>query len=129
MDSNFRYNGVRFCLHLIGNLHVTSSKGSFKQVLLQRCKREHSRREALSSAMDNGQYLRGLTFFIGESFFPIFFSFEKILILIFIGDLSTKLNEPELSSAVPDLCQTLLKNKSSDNLKCCCQILKVSRFL
>lgn len=105
MDTNFRYNGVRFCLHLISNLHVTSSKGTFKQILLQRCKREHSRREALSSASDNGQYLRGLTFFI--------------------GDLSTKLNEPDLSSAVPDLCQTLLKNKSSDNLKCCCQILKL----
>ena len=106
MDNNFRYNGVRFCLHLIGNLHVNSSKGSFKQVLLQRCKREHSRRDALSNASDNGLYLRGLTFFI--------------------GDLSTKLNESELTLAVPDLLKTLLQNKSSDNVKCCCQILKVS---
>lgn len=109
MDSNFRYNGVRFCLHLISNLHVTSSKGSFKQVLLQRCKREHSRRDALSSASDNGLYLRGLTFFI--------------------GDLSTKLNEPELTLAVPDLLKTLLQNKSTDNIKCCCQILKVSNLM
>lgn len=105
MDNNFRYNGVRFCLHLIANLHVNSSKGSFKQVLLQRCKREHSRRDTLSNASDNGLYLRGLTFFI--------------------GDLSTKLNESELTLAVPDLLKTLLQNKSSDNVKCCCQILKV----
>lgn len=108
MDNNFRYNGVRFCLHLIANLHVNSSKGSFKQVLLQRCKREHSRRETLSNASDNGAYLRGLTFFI--------------------GDLSTKLNESELTLAVPDLLKTLLQNKSSDNVKCCCQILKVGAF-
>ena len=43
-----------------------------------------------------------------------------------IGDLSTKLNEAELNLAVPDLLKTLLQNKSSDNVKCCCQILKVS---
>lgn len=109
MDNNFRYNGVRFCLHLISNLHVNSSKGSFKQVLLQRCKREHSRRDTLSNASDNGLYLRGLTFFI--------------------GDLSTRLNESELTLAVPDLLKTLLQNKSSDNVKCCCQILKVGVFM
>jgi hypothetical protein len=105
VDNNFSYNGVRLCLHLVKNLKASSSKGPFKTLLIKRCQREHARRAALATASDRGVYLRGLT--------------------LFIADLCTKLNEPELLSAVPDLLQSLIGQSSVDNVKTSCQVLKV----
>lgn len=105
VDNNFSYNGVRLCLHLVKSLKASSSKGPFKTLLIKRCQREHARRAALATASDRGAYLRGLT--------------------LFIADLCTKLNEPELLSAVPYLLQSLLEQSSVENIKTSCQVLKV----
>lgn len=114
IDPNFRYSGVRLCEHLIQNLKWTKNpKISFKQELLSRCQREHTRRNALmQSTPGRGQgskesYLRGVT--------------------LFIADLSTKLtDEPVLMNALPDLMETLLSEPSSDNVKTVVLAMKVS---
>ncbi|XP_074605606.1 polyadenylate-binding protein-interacting protein 1-like [Brevipalpus obovatus] len=104
LDPNFRYNGVRFCVHLISNFKVTTAKGTFKDILLQRCQREHSRRDALIRAQTS-DYFRGVA--------------------LFIADLSTRIEEPDLMDAVPELLLTLLSRTTTDNVKCACNILKL----
>jgi hypothetical protein len=105
MDQNFRYNGVRLCIHLIDSLKVVTSKGTFRDILMQRCQREHSRRESLAIATDGGAYLRGVT--------------------LVVSDLSTRRVEKDLMEALPDLLSTLLAHPTTDNLKCVCMVLKL----
>lgn len=110
IDPNFRYSGVRLCEHLIRHLTVSggTTKVSFKQELLSRCQREHSRRKEMMKARDQGLYLRGFT--------------------LFVADLSTKLtNEEVLLTALPDLMETLLSEPSADNVKTVVLALKVSK--
>ncbi|XP_053202032.1 polyadenylate-binding protein-interacting protein 1-like isoform X2 [Panonychus citri] len=105
IDTNFRYNGVRLCVHLIANLKAITSKGSFKDILLQRCQREISRRDSMAKASDGGQYSRGVA--------------------LFIADLSTRVDDPDLVEALPELIETLLSHTTTDNVKCACNILKL----
>lgn len=115
IEPNFRYSAVKLCDHLINNLATTSGitgKVEFKNELLNRCQREHSRRASLMCSSDKGDYLRGLT--------------------LFIADLSTKLtDEPILLNALPDLMQVLLSendNRPSDNnVRTVVNAMKVSR--
>ncbi|XP_015790489.1 polyadenylate-binding protein-interacting protein 1 [Tetranychus urticae] len=105
IDTNFRYNGVRLCVHLIANLRAITSKGSFKDILLQRCQREISRRDSMAKASDGGHYLRGVA--------------------LFIADLSTRIDDSDLVEALPELIETLLSHTTTDNVKCACNILKL----
>ncbi|RWS31312.1 Polyadenylate-binding protein-interacting protein 1-like protein [Leptotrombidium deliense] len=105
VDQNFRYNGVRLCIHLIENLRIETANGAFKDLLLQRCRREHNRREQLSVASDGGAYLRGVTLLIGE--------------------LALRLVDMRLFEEIPDLITTLLIHPTIENLKCCCMVLKL----
>ena len=113
-EPNFRYSAVKLCDHLIHNLTTTSGisgKVEFKNVLLNRCQREHSRRDTLMRSSDQGDYLRGLT--------------------LFIADLSTKLTDEQiLLNALPDLMQVLLSESgtpSANNVRTVVNALKVSR--
>jgi hypothetical protein len=93
------------CVHLIDHLKLGTSKGSFKDILLQRCQREVARRESLARASDRGAYLRGVA--------------------LYVGDLSTRLSEKELIESLPDLINTLLNHPSTDNVKNTCLLLKL----
>jgi polyadenylate-binding protein-interacting protein 1 len=105
MDQNFRYNGVRMCVHLIENLKLGTSQGSFKDILVQRCQREISRRDSLAKATDKGSYLRGVT--------------------LFVGDLTTRIPEKELIETLPDLLNTLISHPAPDNIKSVCMMFKL----
>lgn len=73
-----------------------------------RCQREHSRRDALIRAQTS-DYFRGVA--------------------LFIADLSTRIDEPDLMDAVPELLLTLLSRTTTDNVKCACNILKVRSII
>jgi len=104
IDPNFRYNGARLCEHLIQNLSIKNAKGSFKEELLSRCTREHSRRSTMVKSGD-GNYFRGVT--------------------LVIADLSTRLEEPSLYDNLPDLIETLLAHPSAENVKTACLVIKL----
>ena len=70
-----------------------------------RCQREISRRDSMAKASDGGQYSRGVA--------------------LFIADLSTRVDDPDLVDALPELIETLLSHTTTDNVKCACNILKV----
>ncbi|KAI1306519.1 Polyadenylate-binding protein-interacting protein 1 [Halotydeus destructor] len=107
VDQNFRYNGVRMCMHFIEYLKLNTSKGfTFKDLLLQRCQREVSRRESLARATDGGVYLRGVT--------------------LFLADLSTRISENEPIASLPELIMTMMKFPNVDNMKCVCNALKLA---
>lgn len=113
-EPNFRYSAVKLCDHLINNLATTSGitgRVDFKRVLLNRCQREHSRRDTLMRSSDKGDYLRGLT--------------------LFIADLSTKLTDEQiLLNSLPDLMQVLLSESdspSANNVRTVVNALKVSQ--
>jgi len=104
IDPNFRYNGARLCEHLIQNLSIKNAKGSFKEELLSRCTREHSRRSTMVRSGD-GNYFRGVT--------------------LVIADLSIRLEEPSLYDNLPDLIETLLAHPSAENVKTTCLVIKL----
>ena len=108
VDQNFRYSGVRLSEHLINNLQVKTTKKTFKEELLSRCQREHSRREDLAKSANEGgkDHLRGA--------------------ILFIADLSTRLSDPQLISFLPDFVDTLLNHPNPENIKTACLVLKVS---
>lgn len=108
IDQNFRYSGVRLAQHLIENLQVKKTKRTFRDELLSRCQREHSRREDLakSEKAEGKEHLRGA--------------------VLFIADLSTRLGEQQLVNSLPDFVDTLLNHPNPENIKTACLVLKVS---
>ena len=108
IDQNFRYSGVRLAEHLINNLQVKTTKKTFREELLSRCQREHSRRESLANSEKEGgkDHLRGA--------------------ILFIADLCTRLGEKQLIDYLPDFIDTLLNHPNADNIKTACLVLKVS---
>lgn len=107
IDQNFRYSGVRLSEHLIKNLQVKTTKKTFREELLSRCQREHSRRESLAKSETEGgkDHLRGA--------------------ILFIADLSTRLGDKLLISFLPDFIDTLLNHPTPENIKTACLVLKV----
>jgi len=73
------------------------------------CQRETGRREALVRASDGGTYLRGLT--------------------LFLGDLTTRIQEKDIIEALPDLIGTLLNKPNVENVKSISVVMKVIRCL
>lgn len=107
IDQNFRYSGVRLSEHLIKNLQVKTTKKTFREELLSRCQREHTRRESLAKSETEGgkEHLRGA--------------------ILFIADLSTRLGDKQLIGFLPDFIDTLLNHASAENIKTACLVLKV----
>jgi len=105
IETQFRYNGVRLCIHLMNSLRASSPEYSFTNLLFQRCQREVSRRAELIKSKNGESYLSGLT--------------------LFIGDLYSRCCAPDLAPCLPPLLETLLSKPITDNLKCVCQVLKL----
>ncbi|XP_054161660.1 polyadenylate-binding protein-interacting protein 1-like [Oppia nitens] len=107
-EPQFRYNGVRLCIHFMENLLTINDDMNFKKQLFQRCQRETSSTRLntlLNSSEQCQKYVRGLT--------------------LFIGDLYSRSMAPELADYVPQLLLLLLSKPHKENLKCVCQVLKL----
>jgi len=105
LETQFRYNGVRLCIHLMNTLRAITPEDSFTNLLFKRCQREVLRRAALTNSKNGETYLAGLT--------------------LFIGDLYSRCCAPELAPCLPPLMETLLSTPKTENLKCVCQVLKL----
>lgn len=112
-EPNFRYNGARLCNNLSRNLVTPANIPTFRYILLNRCKEIHEDRHNL--VQSEAEFLRGFALFLSE-----------LLIHMTLGETSMERRFPVIGTAARDLLQTLLDHPTPANVKCLCQILKLS---
>jgi len=110
-EPNFRYNGARLCNILSRDLKTQNPTCGFRSILFNRCKQIHEERKNLMQS--DAEYLRGFALFLSEVF-------------VHMTQKETGLRFSVLRNAVRDLIQTLLDHPTPGNLKCLCQILKLT---
>jgi len=110
-EPNFRYNGARLCNVLSRDLKTLNPNCNFRSILFNRCKQIHEERKSLMQS--DAEYLRGFALFLSELF-------------VHMTQKETGLRFSVLRNAVRDLIQTLLDHPTPGNLKCLCQILKLT---
>lgn len=111
-EPNFTYSAARLCNHLSQNLETTF--GNFRNLILQRCEQEHTILTELISS-NSEACLEGFTMFMGELFSQL---------EIVVGDVKEKLWI--LGKKLTELLITLLSHPRESNLRCVCQVLKLT---
>lgn len=109
-EPNFRYNGARLCDAITRGLRV-SGPLDFRSTLFNSCQAIHADRKNLMHS--DAEYLRGFALFMSE----LFVHMHK-------KDSSCRFGI--LAAAVRELLLTLLEQPTPGNVKCLCQILKLS---
>ncbi|CAG5124859.1 unnamed protein product [Candidula unifasciata] len=119
-EPNFRYTGARICQYLNRNLKGNPYFSGFHKIFIKRCQKEYNLRDVLKNGSPADQErLRGLSMFMAEIFLNV----------------ETETNDGSLQrlSFLPkilvDLVSTLLATPSDLDVKCSCQLLKLSGSL
>lgn len=110
-EPNFRYNGARLCNSISRELMTGPGLPDFRALLFNSCKMIHNERKNLMQS--DAEYLRGFALFMSELF--VHMSPKE-------GTGKFRI----LGIAVRELLQTLLSHPTPGNVKCLCQILKLS---
>ncbi|KAI9564791.1 hypothetical protein GHT06_008532 [Daphnia sinensis] len=110
-EPNFRYNGARLCDAITRGLRDSSSSPDFRATLFNSCRAIHADRKSLMHS--DADYLRGFALFMSELF-------------VHMHKKDTSCRFVVLATAVRELLLTLLEHPTPGNLKCLCQILKLS---
>ncbi|GFO18887.1 polyadenylate-binding protein-interacting protein 1-like [Plakobranchus ocellatus] len=116
-DPNFRYTGARICQYLSTNLKNTHQFTDFHKMFMERCRKEFDNcNNLLTDSEFTQERLRGLTMFMAELF------------------LNVQVRSPDdtwqrihfLPDKMMDLVLCLLSKPDDLNIKCVCQLLKLS---
>ncbi|XP_035829284.1 polyadenylate-binding protein-interacting protein 1 isoform X2 [Aplysia californica] len=119
-EPNFRYTGARICQYLSSNLKSNTFFSGFHKVLMRRCQKDYEKREELISGSPEDQtWLRGLAMFMAEIFLNVEIEQEN-------GTVSRLHYLPKV---LTDFIHTLLSRPTEQEVKCCCQLLKLSGAL
>lgn len=110
-EPNFTYSAAKLCNHLSQSLQFAF--GNFRHFLIQRCLQEHQRHDELLVGSDGGMYLRGFAIFVGELFSQLEIGEGKEIFRI-------------LGKSLTELLNVLLNYPTENNLKCVCQVLKLT---
>ncbi|XP_057370029.1 polyadenylate-binding protein-interacting protein 1-like [Daphnia carinata] len=110
-EPNFRYNGARLCDAITRGLRASGNSIDFRKILLNSCRVIHAERKSLMQS--DAEYLRGFALFMSELF-----------VHMHREDGSGRFDL--LAGAVRELLLTLLEHPTPGNVKCLCQILKLS---
>ncbi|KAG9508644.1 Polyadenylate-binding protein-interacting protein 1 [Fragariocoptes setiger] len=102
---DFRYNGVRLCMHFIEDLKEESHRMSFHEALVKCCE-DWISRTVDQDRPDNPQ------------------DYSESLAL-FVGDLYSRSGDADLGFSLLQLIQAIMKNPSDSRLKVCAQVLKL----
>ncbi|KAH9498472.1 hypothetical protein Btru_007592 [Bulinus truncatus] len=116
-EQNFRYTGARICQYLASALKSNSLFNGFHKIFMKRCQSEYAKRnELLSGNPADQERLRGLAMFMAEIFLNVETELED----------GTKERIKFLPKILIDFVHTLLTQANDANVKCSCQLLKLS---
>ncbi|XP_046446227.1 polyadenylate-binding protein-interacting protein 1-like [Daphnia pulex] len=111
-EPNFRYNGARLCNSITRGLRISGpTSPDFRSTLFNRCRIIHDDRKNLMQS--DAEYLRGFALFMSELF-------------VHMNQKDASSRFRVLGRAVRELLLTLLEHPTPGNVKCVCQILKLS---
>ncbi|XP_069674731.1 polyadenylate-binding protein-interacting protein 1 isoform X3 [Periplaneta americana] len=110
-EPNFRYNGARLC-NFLNNEFPPGDKSTFRSCLLSRCQEEHIR--VPTYIHSDPRRLHGYVLFVAELFM-------QLELAKGYGDRITI-----LGTALLEALSSLLTEPSSENIKCVCQVLKLT---
>lgn len=114
---NFSYTGARLCNYLSHHLNVSPPSGNFRQLLLQRCRKEFEQRDvAVQGDPDTQKKFHSFVLFLGELYLHL--------------EIKSKKGPPNraniLLDALKDLMISLLANPVDSNLICAVKLLKLT---
>ncbi|KAI8787354.1 polyadenylate-binding protein-interacting protein 1 isoform X1 [Biomphalaria glabrata] len=120
IQQNFRYTGARICQFLTTYLKRHPLFSGFHKIFMKRCQTEYDKRMQLLQGNDEEQErLRGLAMLMAEIFLNVETELE--------GGGTQRIHY--LPKILMDFVQTLLGSPTDANVKCSCQLLKLSGAL
>ncbi|XP_041856288.1 polyadenylate-binding protein-interacting protein 1 [Melanotaenia boesemani] len=114
---NFSYTGARLCNYLSHHLAVSPPSGNFRQLLLQRCRKEYEQRDvAVKGDSETQKKFHSFVLFLGELYLHLEIKSGKGLP-----------NRADiLLTGLKDLLDSLLSNPVDENLMCAVKLLKMT---
>ncbi|XP_035514371.1 polyadenylate-binding protein-interacting protein 1 [Morone saxatilis] len=114
---NFAYTGARLCNYLSHHLTISPPSGTFRQLLLQRCRKEFEQRDvAVRGDAEAQKKLHSFVLFLGELYLNL--------------EVKSGKGPPNradiLLSALNDLMNSLFDNPVDANLICAVKLLKLT---
>ncbi|RUS76240.1 hypothetical protein EGW08_016013 [Elysia chlorotica] len=120
IESNFRYTGARICQYLTTNLKDTPQFEGFHKTFIRRCQKEYEKRNDLvNGSSEEQERLRGLAMFMAEVFLNVQVTTED-------GSVRRLAFLPRI---LMDLAQCVMSKPDDPNIKCVCQLFKLSGAL
>ncbi|KAM8985088.1 polyadenylate-binding protein-interacting protein 1 isoform 2-T5 [Ara ararauna] len=114
---NFSYMGARLCNYLSHHLTISSQSGTFRQLLLQRCRAEYENRDEATRADETTQK---------EFHAFVLFLAELYLNLEIKGTKGQVMRAEILQEGLRELLNALLSNPVDSNLICAVKLLKLT---
>ncbi|XP_022063464.1 polyadenylate-binding protein-interacting protein 1 [Acanthochromis polyacanthus] len=114
---NFSYTGARLCNYLSHHLTISPPNGNFRQLLLQRCRKEYEQRDvAVQGDTDTQKKFHSFVLFLGELYLHL--------------EIKSGKGPPKradiLLSGLKDLMNSLFSNPVDANLICAVKLLKLT---
>ncbi|KAM5212488.1 calcium-binding and coiled-coil domain-containing protein 2 isoform 2-T4 [Hipposideros larvatus] len=114
---NFSYMGACLCNYLSHHLTISSQSGSFRQLLLQRCRTEYEvKDQAAKGNEETRKRFHAFALFLGE----LYLNLETR------GTNGQVTRADIFQVALPELLNALLSNPVDDNLICAIKLLKLT---
>uniref|UniRef100_A0AAQ5ZCJ1 Polyadenylate-binding protein-interacting protein 1 n=1 Tax=Amphiprion ocellaris TaxID=80972 RepID=A0AAQ5ZCJ1_AMPOC len=114
---NFSYTGARLCNYLSHHLTISPPNGNFRQLLLQRCRKEYEQRDvAVGGDTDTQKKFHSFVLFLGELYLHL--------------EIKSGKGPPKradiLLTGLKDLMNSLFSNPVDANLICAVKLLKLT---
>lgn len=114
---NFSYTGARLCNYLSHHLSISPPNGNFRQLLLQRCRKEYEQRDvAVRGDTDTQKKFHSFVLFLGELYLHL--------------EIKSGKGPPKradiLLTGLKDLMNSLFSNPVDANLICAVKLLKLT---
>lgn len=114
---NFSYTGARLCNYLSHHLTISPPNGNFRQLLLQRCRKEYEQRDvAVRGDTDTQKKFHSFVLFLGELYLHL--------------EIKSGKGPPKradiLLTGLKDLMNSLFSNPVDANLICAVKLLKLT---
>ncbi|XP_056458640.1 polyadenylate-binding protein-interacting protein 1 [Gadus chalcogrammus] len=114
---NFSYTGARLCNHLSQHLKISPKSGTFRQLLLQRCRQEFDHKDkAVKGDPTTRKSFHSFVLFLGELYLNL--------------EVKSQTGPPNradvLLGALRDLLDCLFSNPDDSNLICAVKLLKLT---
>ncbi|XP_008283164.1 polyadenylate-binding protein-interacting protein 1 [Stegastes partitus] len=114
---NFSYTGARLCNYLSHHLNISPPNGNFRQLLLQRCRKEYEQRDAaVRGDLETQKKFHSFVLFLGELYLHL--------------EIKSGKGPPKradiLLTGLKDLMTSLFSNPVDANLICAVKLLKLT---